>query len=131
MKTSRATAVGMPWPASGIQMVCCLPAAAVATPVAVAATATAATALLTGTSLVDDEGPAFEFGAVEVLDGLVRAIGHFHEAKAARAAGLAVGNDLGRGHGAVRAEHFAEVILGDAKGKVTDIQFLRHGDPFR
>src|SRR5947209_2315387 len=62
------------------------------TAAAVAATTTTAAALLTRTGLVDGEGPAAEHGAVDGVDGLLGfvVVAHFHEAEAARTAGVAV-----------------------------------------
>jgi len=62
-------------------------------------------------------------------DGLFPALAHLDEAEAARAAGFPVRDDLGPGHGAVRAECLDEVIGGGLEGKVSDIDALAHNNP--
>src|SRR5207253_1653491 len=76
-------------------------------------------------------GAALEHGAVEVADGLLAALRHLDEAEAARAAGLAVADDLGAGDVAVLAERLAQVVRGGLEGEVADVQVLAHGVPFR
>src|SRR5207245_5752193 len=68
------------------------------------------------------------------LDGLLRlrVVFHLHEAEAARASGLAVGNHLSAAHLAVLAEQFQEIVVGRVPHEIADIDILRHSEkPFR
>lgn len=107
---------------------------AVAAPVTVAVAAAAAVAagagpLLARPGLVDGQGSALEHGPVEVGYGLVGPVRHLDEPEAARPAGVPVGNDLGRGHGAVLAERLAEVVDRGLERQVPDVQILAHHHP--
>src|SRR5262249_13266105 len=80
--------------------------------------------------LVDGQGTALELLAVEGRDRLVGAVGHLHETEAAGAAGLAVADHLGPGHGAVLAEHLRQVVGGGREGQVAHVQVLAHRSSF-
>src|SRR6185437_11648186 len=84
------------------------------------AAATAARALL---RLVDPQRPAAEVGAVEGLDR-ARSVGarHLHEAKAARPAGLAVGDERDVFHGAVLGKQGTNRVLGRGEGQVANVK---------
>src|SRR5687768_7918037 len=77
-------------------------------------------ALFVGSELVDGQGAAPEFGPVEGGDGRRAAFGHLDEGEAARAAGLALLDDLGAGHGTVPGEGLAQVGDCSFGGQVTD-----------
>src|SRR5439155_8686256 len=95
------------------------------------ATAVGGRPVLAGLGLVDGEGPAPQFGPVEGGDGLVATLAHLDEAEAARAAGLALLDELGSRHVAVLGERLAEVIRGGLEGEVADVNILAHGLPSR
>src|SRR6185295_8475049 len=95
-----------------------------------AAAGAGARAIFTRAGLVDGERAAAELGAVEVVNRRVATLGHLDEAEAARAAGVAVGDDLGAGHGAVVAERLAEVVRGGRERQVPDVDLLAHHHPF-
>src|SRR5262249_28712055 len=106
-------------------------AAAVAATAAGPAAAVAAGARprLAGLGLVDGQGATLQLRAVQSGDGRVAALAHLDEAEAARAAGGAVGGDLGAGHVAVLGEPAAQVIRGGFVGEVPDVNVLAHGLP--
>ncbi len=66
--------------------------------------------------------------AVQGFDGSLRFfIGtHFDKAEALRAAGFAVGHDLGRDDGAVLGEVLLQAAIVDRVGQVTDEEFVVH-----
>ena len=107
--------------------------AVVATAEATAATATTATTTTAATtrtllSDIDAQRPTFEILTIEVLDGLLGALGgrHLHEAETTRLTGHPVehqGNlaDLTAGRELLRDEIFGGVIR-----KVADVQTIGH-----
>lgn len=106
-------------------------ATAVAATTATATTVAATTATGTGTvftrlGLVDLQGAPLDLGAVQSRDGLVAAFAHLDEAETARAAGFAVGSDLGAGDSTMRREPLAEVVGGGAEGKIPYVNVLAH-----
>src|SRR5438132_8233889 len=78
-------------------------------------------ARFTRLGLVDREGPAFEFFAVEPLDGGFGrlALGHLDKPEAFGAPGVTVGNHIDLVHSTIRLEELAEVIIRRTKCKVT------------
>ena len=102
--------------------------AATTTAAAVAAATTAATAtaaVLAGASFADGEVATAEVSAVEGLDGLGRIfVGHFDEAEAARASGLAVRRECARDDLAVLTEELLNFLLGCCVGKVPNVNTL-------
>src|SRR5262245_14489386 len=72
-----------------------------------------------------------DFASVERADGpRCLVVGrHLDEGEAARAARLPVEDDLHLGDLSGLAEHFMKVFLGDAVGKVPDVQSLSHCIP--
>lgn len=111
-----------------------LPAAAAATAAATAtavtataAAAAAATAARTVLGLVDAEGAAAQFLAVEGLDHRLQGvIVDFDEAEATGTARLAVIDQRHRVNGAMLAEQLGNLVLSRAEGQVAHVQFL-HG----
>ena len=57
----------------------------------------------------------------------VGAVGHFDEAKAFGAAGVAVHNDLDLVHSAIRLKELAKVIIRGGERKITNIRYSRKG----
>src|SRR5690606_13932819 len=96
-------------------------AAAVAAATTAAAEPATAAALVAG--LVDDEVAPFERIAVHGADGILRSavIGHGDEAETPRTAGFAIGDDLGLGDVAMRAEQFGELRIGGSPGQIADV----------
>src|SRR5262249_30884964 len=139
---------GMPPPASDggaalTRLVTAPAATAVAAPTAAAATAAAATtavaaptaaaaataAVFARLGFVDGQRAAVNFLAVHGLDGCLGLLvgAHLDEAEPLGAAGVAVHDDLGRLHRAVRLEHRLQVAVADAVGQVAHVQLLAHG----
>src|SRR5437762_12661231 len=96
-----------------------------------AATATAARALLAGTSFVDCESSTVLVLTVQAgnrrLSFLV--IAHLDKAEAFRAAGVPVHDDLGRLHRAVRSKHCFQIAVGYPIREIADVQLLAHCGP--
>src|SRR5262249_33780907 len=92
--------------------------------------AAAAGALLPRPGLVDLQGTPLQLGAVQRRDGLVAAAGQLNQAEAARAAGVAVGGDLGPSPRAVVAEPAEQVVAGGLEGEVPHVDVLAHRLPF-
>src|SRR5690348_5826216 len=65
-------------------------ATAAATAAVTAAATTATGAFFTRPGFVDDQGAALELLAIQLLNGLIAAVGHFHEAEASRPARLSI-----------------------------------------
>src|SRR5580698_6190290 len=108
--------------------------AAVATAATTAAVASATTAAAATwaraafASFVDRDRPAVNLLAVQSLDGLVAGIVglHLHETKAARTAGIAVGNDFSRAHRSMGAEQTLQSGRSRRPREITDVDLLRH-----
>src|SRR5690349_13883455 len=85
-----------------------------------AAAAVAASAALL--SLVDAQRATAELLAIEILDG-ARCVGarHLDEAEAARAAGVAIGDDAHRLDGAMLCEQLTELGVGSGKRQVAHV----------
>src|SRR5690606_1534954 len=120
-------------------------AAAVAATTAAAATTTAAVAATTATAaaaaaaaaglparLVDDQAAAFERVAVQSANGGLRRLvgGHRDEAEAARAAGFAIGDDLGIDDFTVIAEKLRQLRVGRAPRQVAHVDLGSHRNSF-
>src|SRR5690606_22104885 len=120
-------------------------AAAIATATAAAATAaTAAVAAATATAaeaaaaagllarLVDDQAAACERVAVQSANGGLRRLvgGHRDEAEAARAAGFAIGDDLGIDDFTVIAEKLRQLRVGRAPRQVAHVDLGSHRNSF-
>jgi len=73
-----------------------------------------------GPGFVDCEGTTRALLALETLNrGVGRlAVGHLDEPKTFGAAGIAVGNDAGLVHHAIRLKELAEGVISDGKGEV-------------
>ena len=103
-------------------------AAAAATAAEAAATAAAATtaAIFARLGLVDGQGATVVLLAVQ--GGNRRrgffSRGHFDESEALAAAGVAIGDDLGRGDGAVLGEHLLQIGSAYGIGQVSNVQLL-------
>lgn len=103
--------------------------ARLATLAAAAATTTVSTtaaARRTRTRFVHVQRAAVQFGAVEARDGRFGfiGVGHFHEGKATRLAGGAVGNDTDAFHGAVLRKGLMQILL---RGSETEISYENVG----
>src|ERR1051326_5971139 len=116
--------------------VCWLPAAAaaIATAVATAAEAAAASAasarpaILARARLVDRQAATVQVFAVELLDGGLALFlrRHLDEAEAARAARVAVFDDVGRLDRTGLREEVAQVFAGGLEREVPDVEFHGH-----
>jgi hypothetical protein len=95
---------------------------------AVAATTTAAAALLARLGFVDAERATIKVLAVHRLHGLGALFGgaHRHECEAARAARLAIGNEMDVGDGSKLLKGAADGINGCVEGKIADVQTSGH-----
>ena len=92
--------------------------ASVAARAAAAVSARRALALL---CLIDLERAALEVGAIERLHGATGiGIGHFDEAEAAQAAGLAIGDQGNLIDGAMLREQSTDAIIGRREGKISN-----------
>src|SRR6185437_6489909 len=100
-------------------------AAAASTTSEPATTATAAAAIL---GLLHRDLASLDVAAVDLVDGLLGLVigRHLDEAEATRAAGLAIGDDLGIGDGAERGEQLAQIQLGDAVGQISNVESRSH-----
>src|SRR5438445_659946 len=107
--------------------------------VALAATASALTtaarnsvaALLARACFIDRQGSTVDLVPVEGRDRGLRliAIVHLDKAKAFRAAGIPIHDDLGRLHRTVRHKQILQIAVGHLIGQVADIQLLGHAGP--
>src|SRR5215510_4957431 len=79
----------------------------------------------------DLERPAIHGLPVEALDRLggILGRGHLDEAKAPRAAGVAIRHHCGGFDRADSREQFAQPVLGRREGEASDEQFVGHGHP--
>lgn len=103
-------------------------ATAAAPETASSATRAAWAAFLARPGFIDRQRPIFVLEAVEGRDRLVGLgiVFHFHKPETARAAGFAVGDDLGTGDLAVFSEKFEQVVGGRGPGEVADVDVLSH-----
>src|SRR5215217_912737 len=85
------------------------------------------TAWFTRFRFIDRQGTASELFALEPGNGGFRrgVVGHFDEAKAFGAAGIAVHNDPDLVHSAIRLKELAKVIIGGGERQITNINI--HG----
>jgi len=97
-------------------------AATTTTTAAAAAEATRALRALLG--LVHAEGTTVEHGAVHRGNGLLGLgfVAHGHEREAARLTGLAIGDDVDVGHGAVLLEGLTDGFAGGVKGEISNVE---------
>ena len=97
---------------------------AVATAIAAGGSGTAATttAATAGFGLIDAEGAAHQFCALEGLNGalLGGVIGHFHKGKAPFATGVPLQGEGTVAHFAEGGEQFNDVLLFRTEGEVAD-----------
>src|SRR5262249_39754110 len=93
-----------------------------------AATVATTTPLLAGLRLVDGQGSAFNFFAIEGLNRRLSfcITSHLHEAEALGPPRVAIHNDLHGLHRAVRRKKLVEVAVARVVGEVADVQFLTH-----
>ena len=80
------------------------------------------TARFTRLGFIHRERTAFEFFAVEPLNGGFGGctIGHLDKPKAFGAPGVSVGNDIDLVHNSIRLEELAEVMISRTEGKIAD-----------
>ena len=97
-----------------------------------AATTTAATtAIFARTSLVDGQRSPLKVLAIECVNCGLSSVSHFDKPETTRFSGLAIHNDLCRGHRAVLAEQLAQVIGSRLERQISDVQILTHCHPLR
>jgi len=96
-----------------------------------AATTTAAAAIFARTSLVDSQRSSLKVLAIECVNCGLSSVSHFDKPETTRFSGLAIHNDLCRGHRAVLAEQLAQVIGSRLERQISDVQILTHCHPLR
>src|SRR3990172_2445198 len=94
-----------------------------AAPAAAAASPPAAATVTLGPGFVDVQRATAELGAVDAADSRLggRGVRHLDEGEAARAAGVAVGDDADAIHLAVSRKDVAELLLGDVERTITNV----------
>jgi hypothetical protein len=112
-------------------------ATATTTTTATTEATTATTTATTGTrlslfGLVDAQRPAFEYGAVHLLNRRLRKlrIAHGHEAEASRLTGRAIHHDVDIGDFANLGERSAQDVLRGVEGQIAHVKSIAHRDVF-
>lgn len=93
-----------------------------------ATTTTTAGSFLAGPGLIDGQGAALPFLAVQSLDRRIRTFfrGHGNETEATRFPGRSILHEIGFSDRAMRREQIVQIVFGAVEGEVSHVQFRVH-----